>query len=137
MVITMRKMNTLIGRGLLLLHLCCLLVFLPCMAYADISVTMRLDRNEATLVDSVNMVVSVSGTQSSDLLPVLKGLEAFNVTRGGTSSRVQIINGKVDAGVEYNYYIQPKKTGTFKVGPAEVKVDGKIFVSNTALLTVT
>ena len=132
-----KEMNALFTRKFLLLHVCCLLVFLPCMAYADISVTMRLDRKEATLVDSVNVVVSISGTRSSDLLPVLKGLEAFNVTRGGTSSRVQIINGKVDAGVDYNYFIQPKKTGIFKVGPAEVKVDGKSFASNTAILTVT
>ena len=131
-----REMNTLSSRKLLLLHVCCLLVFLPCMAHADISVTMRLDRKEATLVDSVNAVVSVSGTRSSDSQPVLEGLEAFNVTRGGTSSRVQIINGKVDAGVDYTYFIQPKRTGTFKIGPAEVKVDGKIFASNTATLTV-
>ncbi|HID30643.1 MAG TPA: protein BatD [Desulfobacterales bacterium] len=130
-------MNALFTRKFLLLHVCCWLVFLPCTAYADISVTMHLDRKEATLVDSVNVVVSVSGTRSSDLLPVLKGLEAFNVTRGGTSSRVQIINGKVDAGVDYSYFIQPKRTGTFKVGPAEVKVDGKTFASNTAILTVT
>ena len=78
----MRGMKALLTRKFLLLNLCCLLVFCPSMAYADISVSMRLDRKEATLVDSVNVVVSVSGTRSSDLLPLLKGLEAFHVTRG-------------------------------------------------------
>ena len=120
----------------LLLQICCLLIFLPSMVYADISVTMRLDRKEATLVDSVKMEVSVSGTRSIDSQPILKGLEEFNVTRGGTSSRFQIINGKVNSAIDYNFFIQPKRTGTYKIGPADVKVDGKTFTSNTVTLTV-
>ena len=108
----------------------------PCPANADISITLRLDRNEATPMDSITMLVKLSGVRKSDSLPVLKGLESFKVTRAGTSSRVEIINGKVNSGINYTYLLQPKKTGSFKIGPAEVKVKDKTFRSNTETLKI-
>ncbi len=86
----------------------------------DVTVTLGLDRVEATLADTVRMEIRVSGSRKSDAPPVLQGLESFLVTTGGTSSRVEIINGKVTSGVDYTYFIQPKKTGTFKIGPIRV-----------------
>ena len=82
------------------------------------------------------MEIRVSGSRKSDEPPVLKGLESFLVTTGGTSSRVEIINGKVNSGVDYTYFIQPQKTGTFKIGPIRVTVDGKTFESETQSLVV-
>ena len=92
-----------------------LVLLLPCVVRADVSVSIKLDRKEATLADSVQMVVSVSGSRSSDLQPMVRGLEAFNVTQGGTASRLEIINGKANAGVDYTYFIQPKKSGEFQI----------------------
>ncbi|MBU4425391.1 MAG: BatD family protein, partial [Proteobacteria bacterium] len=51
-------------------------------------------------------------------------------------SRIEIINGKVNAGVDYTYALQPKKTGAFTIGPAEVKVKGKTIKSNAETLTI-
>jgi hypothetical protein len=103
---------------------------------AEVGVTLRLDREEATLADTIRMEVGVSDTRSSDAEPVLHGLEAFLVTKGGTSSRVEIINGTVNAGLTYTYFIQPQKTGAFEIGPAEIKVDGRKFESNSVKLVV-
>jgi BatD DUF11 like domain len=108
----------------------------PWQAYADISITLRLDRNEATLMDSITMLVKLSGVRNSDSRPVLKGLESFDVTRAGTSSRVEIINGKVNSAIDYTYLLRPKKTGVFKIGPAEIKVKGKTFRSNAETLKI-
>jgi len=108
----------------------------PCPADADVSITLRLDRNEATLMDSITMLVKLSGVRKSDSKPILNGLELFDVTRTGTSSRVEVVNGKVNSGIDYTYIIRPKKTGTFKIGPAEVKVKGRIFRSNTETLKI-
>jgi len=120
--------------AVIILILSCLLVPVP--GAAEVGVTLRLDRAEATPADTVRMQVSVSGTRDSDQAPVIRGLESFHVTRGGTSSRVQIINGKMNAGVDYSYFIQPKKTGTFTIGPAEAEVDGTRLTSNTVTLDV-
>ncbi len=123
-------------KSILLIILLSMFFHVPCIASGDVSVTLKLDRPEATLLDSITMVVSVSGTRKSDTQPTIKGLEAFNVRTGGTSSRIEIINGKVNAGVDYTYALQPKKTGTFTIGPAEVKVKGKTIKSNTETLTI-
>ena len=108
----------------------------PCPADAHISINLRLDRNEATLMDSITMLVKLSGVRESDSKPILNGLESFDVTRAGTSSRFEIINGKVNSGIDYTYLLRPKKTGTFKVGPAEIKVKGKTFRSNAETLKI-
>ena len=70
---------------------------------AAVSVNLNLDRTEATLADSVRMVVTVSGSRNTQSKPVIKGLENFTVRQGGTSSRVEIIYGKVNAGIDYTY----------------------------------
>ncbi len=111
-------------------------VLVPGLACAKVSVSLRLDRSEATLADSIRMVVSVSGTRDSDLQPTLTGLEPFTVTVGGTSSRLEIVNGQVNAGVDYTYFLQAKETGSFQIGPAEVSVEDKIYRSNGETLTI-
>lgn len=103
---------------------------------ADISVALDLDRPEATLADTVQLAVKVTGARSSDSKPVLHGLDDFVVTRAGTSSRVEIVNGRMTAGIEYTYFIQAKKTGTFQIGPAEIRLEGRVMKSNPVTLVV-
>ena len=102
----------------------------------DVTVTLRLDRTEASLSDTLRMEIHVSGSRKSDQQPDLKGLKSFLVTNGGTSSRVEIINGKINSGVDYSYFIQPQKVGKFEIGPIRVTIDGKTFESNTQSLVV-
>ena len=111
-------------------------IWYPTLSAADVEVTLRVDREEATLVDTIRMEVGVSGSRNSDTEPVLHGLDYFLVRRGGTSSRIEIINGKVNAGLTYTYFIQPQKTGTFEIGPAEINVDGQTSESNRVKLVV-
>jgi hypothetical protein len=123
-------------KSILLIILLFMSFHIPCLARGDVSVTLKLDRPEATLLDSITLVVSVSGTRKSDVTPALKGMDDFEVRAGGTSSRIEIINGKVNAGVDYTYTLQPKKTGNFTIGPAEVRVKGKTIKSNTETLRI-
>ena len=84
-------------------------ILISCPARADVSVSMRLDRQEATIADSISMAVSISGAGESDSRPVFKGMEDFHITEGGTSSRFEIINGRVNSEIDYTYFLQPKK----------------------------
>ncbi len=119
---------------------CIMLMFFvwwgPSGAAADVSVNLNLERSEATLADTIGMVVSVTGAQQTSGPPTLQGVELFQVTSGGTSSRIELINGKVNASLDYTYTLQPKHTGSFKVGPARVTVEGRSYASNTARITV-
>ncbi|MDY6838281.1 MAG: BatD family protein [Thermodesulfobacteriota bacterium] len=122
---------------LFLLLVSVLFVLLSSAAGAAVSVALQLDRKEATLSDSIRMIVSVAGARESDSKPSVHGLEAFHVTGGGTSSRLEIINGQVRTGIDFTYFIQPKESGTFKVGPAEITIDGNVVKSNKETLKVT
>jgi hypothetical protein len=81
------------------------------------------------------MVVKIQGNKQA-LHPVIYGLEPFDVTEGGTSSHFQVINGQIGKGVDYIYYITPKKKGKFIIGPAEVLINGKKYESQTVHLEV-
>jgi hypothetical protein len=102
---------------------------------ADVSVDLRVEGTDVTLADSVTMTVSVSGVRSLKEPPAIRGLEPFTVSQGGTSSRMEIINGHVSSSIDYNYFLQPKRTGTFKIGPAEVH-EGGVHRSGTVTLRV-
>ena len=123
-------------KKLVLLLMFSMLVLAPFNAHAGISIALTLDRQEATLSDSIRMVVSVSGARSCDSPPVIEGLDLFRVTHGGSSSRVEIINSRVSSGVDYTYYLTPSKTGTFQIGPARATVNGRNFQSNIVSLTI-
>lgn len=123
-------------KSILLLPALFLFILVPYPARADVSVSLRLDREKATVADFINLVVRVSGTRDGESRPVLNGVENFDVTLQGTSSRIEVINGKITSGIDFNFFIHPEKTGTFEIGPAEVTINGKTFKSNTATLTI-
>ncbi len=102
---------------------------------AAISVTLFLDRNEATINDVVRLSVSMQGKDGSEP-PHIAGLKEFIVNPGGKSTQIQIINGEKSEAVEYSYYIKPRKTGVFTIGPASVSIAGRSYSSDTIRLTI-
>jgi hypothetical protein len=110
-------------------------IFFQHTAFAEISVSLKLNRYESALTDSVKLVVSISGSRDADD-PQIKGLEYFIVQKTGRSSQIQIINGRMASNLDYNYIIQPRGIGVFDIGPASVKIDGQIYQSSTVRLTV-
>ncbi|MFH1242823.1 MAG: BatD family protein [Pseudomonadota bacterium] len=108
----------------------------PSFAFAGISVTLKLDRDRAAIHDPVRVVVTVLGTQKAGSEPTINGLEDFDVAKGGSASRVEITGGVLKASIEYTYFIQAKKTGTFQIGPAQVEVAGEVLESNKQPLTI-
>jgi hypothetical protein len=105
-------------------------------ARCEVSIALSLDRGDATLADSVVLSVSVSGAHGDAARPTIQGLEDFLVRPAGTSTRVQIVNGKYSAGTDFTYVLQPKKAGSFRVGPAELTVDGATYRSGVVTLAV-
>jgi len=104
-------------------------------AFADISIDLTLDRSSVVLTDTIVMKITVTGKQKSSF-PEIEGLSSFNVVKGGTASRVEFVNGSMNAEVEYIFYLTPLKPGKFVVGPAQVKIKNKVYSSNSVKLTV-
>ncbi len=113
-----------------------LLALFPLCSMAQTSVQLMLDRPEAAFGDSVTLRLRVSGAGSLDSPPRIQGLQGFSVSEGGTSSHIEIINFSKSSYTEYIYFIQAKATGTYKIGPAEVRDGSSVFRSNSVTLTV-
>lgn len=109
---------------------------ISCFAGNNVSIALHLDKKEATTLDSIVMVVRISGVNLTDSWPEINGLDPFDVIQRGTSSRLEVINGKFSSTREYNYVIRPKKEGTYKIGPAILDISGKTITSNTEKLTI-
>ena len=101
-----------------------------------LSLTATVDKTEATLADQIILTLTIEGTEGAGK-PQLPGFPAFEVIPRGSTTRMQIINGQVNSGVDYNYILIPQKTGVFEIGPATITVGGRTIASNTITLTIT
>jgi hypothetical protein len=105
-------------------------------ARCEVTIALQLDRSEATVADSVVLSVSVNGAHGDDARPSIQGLEEFLVRPAGTSTRVEIVNGQYSAGTDFTFLLQPKKAGSFRIGPARLTVGGSTYESNVATVSV-
>ena len=113
------------------------LIFLNAYSASAVSLTATVDKTEATLEDSIQLTLSVEGARSGGKPILPRELKSnFQVQSRGSSSRVQIINGKINAGIDYNYLLYPKKTGTFTISPATIVVKGKKYESQAFTLHI-
>jgi len=124
------------GKKVIIWFLCFVLFcFWTAIVRAEIGVEIELDRTDASTSDLATLQVTVSGTQSASP-PRIEGTEAFRVTRGGTSTRMEIVNGMMSAAVDYTFYLQPLKKGSYIIGPATVEVGQRTYSSNRVTLRV-
>lgn len=99
---------------------------LPAVAVAA-GIRATVNTTETTIQDPIVLSVTVEGAQRVE--PTLPELADFRVMPRGSSSEVQIVNGRMSSSVTYTYLLVPLGTGTFTIGPATVVIDGQTFSS--------
>jgi len=81
--------------------------------------------------------LEISGTQSVDSDPQLPDLSDFASYLGsGTSTNMQIINGRRSVSFTIQYRYQALKEGTFQVPPIRVRVAGEDYATEALSVTV-
>ncbi len=123
-------------RGLLVLvMLCCAAGSAPA---ADVQLEATVDRNTVAMDGQIVYTVTVSGGLKQPPSPQLPPLENdWTVYSGGTSRSFSMVNGNVSSSAAYRYVLTPKKTGSFTIGRATLKVGSETFESNPITVTVT
>ena len=101
----------------------------------DISVTATVDKNRLTLEDVLQLSIIIQGTQNTPP-PELSSLPDFRVVSAGTSSSTQYINTQRSVSITYNYRLTPMNTGTFVIGPARVRANGKTYSTQPITIAV-
>lgn len=81
--------------------------------------------------------VEVSGTQQLDADPVLPDMEDFaSFLSAGTSTSIQIVNGRTSMAITYQYRFQALTEGTFEIGPVSVTVGDEVVQTEPVTLVV-
>ena len=86
-----------------------------------------LSQNEVALNRQFVLNVEISGTQQLDEdPPVLPDLSVFAAYLGsGTSTSMQIINGRTSMSLTFQHRFQATAEGTFEIGPVTVRAGGQ------------
>ncbi len=95
-----------------------------------------VDKTEATLEDQIFLTVSIYGARRLPGEPVLPALPEFSVTKGGTSSRTEIVNGTIRTSVEVTYLLAPRRVGTHTIGPVRIESKGRTFESQPLVVKI-
>lgn len=114
-----------------------LLIFAKCTFAQDVTFTASAPEmvevgQQFRLIYTVNSQAQNFTAQAVDGIVVLAGPSTSQ------SSNVSIINGNVTQNFElrYTYVVQATKEGEFTIPPAEVKVEGKTYKSNSIKIEV-
>jgi hypothetical protein len=106
---------------------------------ADVGVIKKADGSTTHAVVpgqtfTINVIIS-SGERNTGNAS-LAGVEAFNVLGQSTSTQVQVINGTFYSNKTTSITATAKNEGSFTIGPAKIRHNGKEFESNTIVLCV-
>ena len=100
-----------------------------------IEIGLTVDENPISLGEEFSIQIRIEGSQSVDSLRI-ENADKFSLSNRGTSTSVQIINGKASTSKTINYSLYSKKEGSFKVGPVVAVIDGKEYRSDVLNLKV-
>lgn len=87
--------------------------------------------------ESFRLKVIVTGDKKSHNRVKIAGINRFIKTGESNHSSVSINNSKVSVEKITTHVLQPRKEGSFQIGPAILKQNGKILKSNTVSVYVT
>jgi DNA-dependent RNA polymerase auxiliary subunit epsilon len=105
-------------------------------ADAAVGLEATVDKTEASLEDQIRLNVSISGVRGLDEPPRLPPLPDFLVQEGGTSTRTEIVNGRISSSVDFSYTLTPRRPGRFTIGPVTVTVKGETYQSDPIAITI-
>jgi hypothetical protein len=109
-----------------------LLLYLPFHLLAQ-SISLELSHDEVEVGESFMVNITVEGKPDDLVLPAFK---AFDILQTGTSSNVQMYNGRVSRSTTYSYTLQAFSPGIYEIPPAIMKINGKSIKSPVASIKV-
>ena len=103
----------------------------------DVQVRAYLSAPQVGLGRQFVLNVEVSGVQQVDADPVLPPMDDFAQYRGvGTSTSIQMTNGRTTVAVTYQYRFLALQEGSFEIGPVRVAAGGRSLTTEPVALAV-
>lgn len=105
--------------------------------YAQVSVSSSVDRNDISEGENTQLTIEVRGSVSRFPNIVLPNLPDFQVYSSGTSQNYSWVNGKSEQSKQFNFVLNPTKTGQLSIPSMSVEVDGKRYITQGIQINVT
>ncbi len=94
----------------------------------EVKFTASSSKNTVALDEQFKLTFKVNQQGSGFQPPAMNDFRLYSGPN--KSSNMQWVNGVMSSSLTYTYILSPKKVGKLKIGPAKIKVDGKIVESN-------
>jgi len=94
----------------------------------EISVEAFVDRTTVELGASLQLTLTINGTQSVNPvdLPDIDGLQSQFL---GPSTRISIVNGQYSSSKNFIYALYPLKTGKFRIPAFKITIDSQVYTT--------
>jgi hypothetical protein len=113
-----------------------LILFTAKLAFAQgVAVESFVDKPTISLDDQLVLTIRVKGG-SVFTEPQVPNRGNFNVLSRGSSSNIEMINGRLSVLKEYTYVLAPQKVGVHEIGPISVFVEGVEYKTGPITVTV-
>ena len=97
----------------------------------DVSVRAQVDRTRIADGEAVRLSVTLQGGPGT---VDLSGLSDFDVTSRGSSTNIQLVNGRLSKEIRYDYGLIPKRTGRLAIPSLPVETeDGVLYTPSIAV----
>jgi tetratricopeptide (TPR) repeat protein len=104
-------------------------------ARADVSATLKLDRQRIAVGDVAELSVEVSGAQDVGA-PAVAAPDGLRIDYRGQSTSVSIVNGRMSATASHTYAVTAERAGTYTIGPVQVDYGGRTIDAGVVRLLV-
>lgn len=106
-----------------------------CLGASQIKFDIYVDKKKVAIGDTLRLNLVFEGTQNISP-PRIGEIEGFRTQYIGPSTRVSIINGKVNSSISFVYLLFPLKKGTFTIGPFSLTYKGHTYTSGQVRVEV-
>ena len=97
-----------------------------------------LSANQVAVNQQFVLDVEIQGSRQLDEDPTLPDLSAFAAYLGsGTSTSIQIVNGRSSTSLTIQYRFQATQEGTFEIGPVRLRIGGQDVRTDSLTIQVT
>ncbi|MGB1250617.1 MAG: BatD family protein [Candidatus Promineifilaceae bacterium] len=122
-----QKLTTLsVSYFFLVLALGCLLAPSAAFAQDQVIVEAEIDRSVLTTDERIVLTVTIIGGQP-DEPPALPPIPDVVIVDAGSATKIVSVQGVQVAAPAYRYTIQPLETGTYRIDPIQLSVNGQLY----------
>jgi hypothetical protein len=104
--------------------------------HAETTIKAEVDKASISLGEAIAYKVMITSSLEKIPQPKFPDFKEFTVLSQAQTSEITVAKGKHEAFVAYVFIIAPNRTGRMKIEPAQIKIEKKVFSSESIEIEV-